>query len=251
MASANDTHQEKSTASQFHTPLLKGTLVKRYKRFFADVTLDNGDLITAHNPNTGKMTGCAEPGFTAWVQPNSDPKRKLKYTLEMVQNKDMEWIGVNTHRANSIVKDALQRGLISEITDVASISPEVKYGEENSKIDFLITHTDQTQTYLEVKSVTLKNPESTQGYFPDTISTRAHKHCRELTTLKQSTTARTIMLYLVQHSGIQSVSPATHIDPKYTECVNIASDAGVEFLVYNCTMSEENIYINQSLKFIE
>ncbi len=249
MGSMNDTHQEKSLIRQFHTPLLKGTLVKRYKRFFADVTLDNGELITAHNPNTGKMTGCAETGFTAWVQPNNDPKRKLKYTLEMVQNENEEWIGVNTHRANSIVKDALHRRLINEIGDIASISPEVKYGEENSKIDFLIDHTDGTQTYLEVKSVTLKDPTSNRGYFPDTVSTRAHKHCRELTQLKQSTNARAIMLYLVQHSGIESVSPATHIDPKYTEYVKMAKEVGVEFIAYNCIINEENIHINQPLIF--
>lgn len=251
MASTNDTHQENSFASQFETALLKGTLVKRYKRFFAEVILANGEVITAHNPNTGKMTGCAEPGFTAWVQPNNNPKRKLKFTLELVQNKSEEWIGVNTQRANSIVSDALKLGLINEIDDIASITPEVKYGAENSKIDFLITHNDGAQTYLEVKSVTLKDPQSSRGYFPDTVSTRAHKHCRELTVLKQTTEARAMMLYLVQHSGIKSVTPATHIDPKYTESVKHALNKGVEFIAYDCKIDEENIVINQPLKFIE
>lgn len=237
----------------FNRPLLKGKLVARYKRFFADVQLDNGELITAHCPNTGKMTGCAEAGFTAWVQPNDDPKRKLKYTLELVQNTQHEWIGVNTNRANNIVKAALQQGLVTELADITHIACEVKYGLEKSKIDFLITHADNSQTYLEVKSVTLQEPMTTIGYFPDTVSNRAHKHCRELMhvlTESSDVPRRAVMLYLVQHSGITQVSPANHIDPLYAQLVAQAKSAGVEFLVYNCKINEENIVINQQLNFV-
>ena len=237
----------------FKRPLLKGKLIARYKRFFADVELDTGEIITAHCPNTGKMTGCAEPGFTAWVQPNDDPKRKLKYTLELVQNTQEEWIGVNTHRANNIVKVALQQGLIASLPNISDIACEVKYGKEQSKIDFLLTHTDDSLTYLEVKSVTLQAPQSSLGYFPDTISTRAHKHCRELMHVLDAPSnlpQRAVMLYLVQHTGISQVSPATHIDPTYAQLVAEAKSLGVEFLAYNCKMDQENIHINQELNFI-
>jgi sugar fermentation stimulation protein A len=239
--------------SLFKRPLLKGKLIARYKRFFADVKLDTGEIVTAHCPNTGKMTGCAEPGFTAWVQPNDDPKRKLKYTLELVQNTQQQWIGVNTQRANNIVEAALQQGLISALPNIDDIAREVKYGQEQSKIDFLLTHTDGAQTFLEVKSVTLQKPNSTLGYFPDTVSTRAHKHCRELMhilNVQSSQPRRAVMLYLVQHTGIEQVSPATHIDPVYAQLVADAKLVGVEFIVYNCKINEENILINQELNFV-
>ena len=236
--------------SQFIRPLIKGKLISRYKRFFADVELDNGVIITAHCPNTGKMTGCAEPGFTAWVQPNDDPKRKLKYTLELVQNFHGDWIGVNTHRANNIVHNALQHNLIPALSDISQIAREVKYGKEQSKIDFLLTHTDGSHTFLEVKSVTLQVPNSALGYFPDTVSVRAHKHCRELMhTLDPLATppTRAVMLYLVQHTGINKISPAAHIDPIYAQLAQEAKSHGVEFMVYNCKINQENIVINQEL----
>lgn len=249
-----------SNHSQFARPLLKGRLIKRYKRFFADVLLDNGELVTAHCPNTGKMTGCAEPGFIAWVQPNDNPKRKLKYTLELVQNTQGHWIGVNTHRANAVVFAALQAQKITQFTDVIHIQKEVSYGQEKSKIDFLLTCTDNSQIYVEVKSVTLHDSTNNMGFFPDTVSVRAHKHCRELMYLLQTqpkitanaptpVPIRAVMLYLVQHTGIKSVAPATHIDPNYADLITEAKAAGVEFLSYDCFINEENIYINQQLTF--
>ena len=136
---------------QFTSPLLRGTLLKRYKRFFADILLDSGEQITAHCPNTGAMTGCAEPGFTAWVSPSDNPKRKLKFTWELAVTPQGDWISVNTHRANKLVQRALETHTLPGITDYTEVKREVSPPDSHSRFDFCVTRSDHTPLYIEVK----------------------------------------------------------------------------------------------------
>jgi sugar fermentation stimulation protein A len=230
----------------FSSPLQSGTLIKRYKRFFADIALDDGTVITAHCANTGAMTGCAEPGFRAWVSPANNPKRKLKYTWELAQDHNKNWIGVNTQTANALVEEALKLDKIAELPKLLEIKREVTPPGGTSRFDFqLITQTATEPLYLEVKSVTLAR--GTQGYFPDAVTTRGHKHCRELIELAHKGVA-TALLFCVQHTGVQSVNFARDIDPVYASLVQEAQQAGVQIIANGCAINQQKIEINQSLK---
>lgn len=231
---------------QFSSPLIQGVLIKRYKRFLADVQLADGTIVTAHCANTGAMTGCAEPGWQVWLSPSNNPKRKLDYSWELVLTDQNHWIGINTHKANTLVKEALQNATIVELRDYQSLTAEVKFGQENSRIDFLLTDPNKGDCYLEVKSVTLLTGQ--KGYFPDAKTTRGQKHLRELTHIAQQG-KRAVLLFCVQHSGIKSVRVADHIDPDYAVALNQAILHGVQVFCYGCDISPEKIYINQSLPF--
>lgn len=225
--------------------LIQGTLTKRYKRFLADVQLPDGSIVIAHCPNTGAMTGCAEPGWQVWLSPSTNPKRKLGYTWEVVKTDQKHWIGINTHKANALVKEALADNKIPELIGYAEHKAEVKFGKENSRIDFLLSDDQKVDCYVEVKSVTLLQNEL--GYFPDAKTLRGQKHLRELSSIvKQG--KRAVLLFCVQHSGIQSVGVAKHIDPDYADEFNVAMENGVEILCYACHIDSENIFINQPLK---
>lgn len=235
---------------QFNTPLIKGKLIKRYKRFLADVELETGELVTAHCPNTGAMTGCAEPGFEVWLSPSNNPKRKLAFTWELAIDHSGQWIGINTQNANKLVFEAIQNDKISELTGYDSCTSEVKYGEENSRIDFLLTGSERQNCFIEVKSVTLlDNAKLKSGIFPDAKTTRGAKHLRELAKIAKNGD-RAIIFFCVQHSGIDTVSVAEKIDPVYAEEMQHAIAAGVEVMAYGCKISQEKLYINQRLKFI-
>jgi sugar fermentation stimulation protein A len=231
---------------QFSSPLIQGTLVKRYKRFLADVQLEDGSIVIAHCPNTGAMTGCAEPGWKVWLSPSNNPKRKLLYTWEVVLTDQHHWIGINTHKANALVKEAIQQNKIAELIGYETLQAEVKFGEENSRIDFLLRDHGKQDCYVEVKSATLL--ENKMGYFPDAKTLRGQKHLRELS-LIASQGKRAVLLFCVQHSGIQSVQVAKHIDPDYANELKRAMLNGVQILCYGCKISSEKIYINQSLPF--
>jgi len=231
---------------KFETNLLRGTLIKRYKRFFADVTLDNGDIVTAHCPNTGAMTGCAVPGSIVYLSEHNNPKRKLKYTWEIVINAQAEWIGVNTGRANKLVEEALLRNVIPDFAEYCQIKREVKYGRENSRIDFFLSAESLPSCYIEVKSVTLKQNQN--GYFPDTVTERGQKHLRELMSIAEAGN-RAVLLFAVQHTGIQTVLPAGHIDPKYAALCQQAVQSGVEMMAWGVSISEQKIELNQNLIF--
>jgi sugar fermentation stimulation protein A len=232
---------------QFASDLIQGTLIKRYKRFLADVKLADGSIITAHCPNTGAMTGCAEPGWQVWLSPSNNPKRKLAYTWEIVLTDQNHWIGVNTNKANHIVREALETGLITELVGYQSVQAEVKFGEENSRIDFLLTDPDKADCFVEVKSVTLL--EQGKGLFPDAKTLRGQKHLRELSLMAMQG-KRAVLLFCVQHSGIHSVGVAQHIDLDYAQALNQAMLSGVQVLCYGCEIAPEKIYINQALPFI-
>ena len=235
--------------------LQSACLIARYKRFMADVTLDNGQITTLHCPNTGRMTGCAEPGWRVWYSTSANPKRKYPYTWELSQSPAGHWIGVNTGRANALVAFALQQGGISELAGYGDWRQEVAYGEEGSRIDLLLTghQAGAPDCYVEIKSVTLlgdgERPElgaAGVGFFPDAPSARASKHLRELIRIRQSG-QRAMILFCVQHSGIRQVRPATHIDADYAHWLDQALDAGVELLAYGATLTPEGSALTHRL----
>lgn len=205
------------------------TLIKRYKRFLADITLDDGSTTTIHCANTGAMTGCAEPGDSIYYSTSNNPKRKYPFSWELTFTQQEHWICVNTIRANQLAEQALLNHDIAELTDFHSLQREVKYGEENSKIDFLLTDKNDQPIYIEVKSVTLLEGE--QGYFPDAKTVRGQKHLRELMHIAEQG-QRAVLLFAVLHSGIQSVKAAQHIDPVYAQLLAEAKNKGVEIIAY-------------------
>ncbi len=232
---------------KFDPPLQKAILVKRYKRFLADVILPFKEEITVHCPNTGSMKNCWEAGWNIWLQKSDNPKRKYVYTWVLAENNSQELIGINTHLANHIVAEALGKNQITQIDSIKTLAREVKYGNEKSKIDILITHHDNSLTYVEVKSVTLKEADGI-GYFPDAVTTRGQKHLRELMTCIEQG-HRAVLLFLVQHTGINKMKLAKKIDPEYAVLLKKAQDHGVEVLAYRANISKEKIYLKEEINF--
>lgn len=231
---------------KFTPPLQSATLIKRYKRFLADVRLGDGTETTIHVANTGAMTGCAEPGSTIYYSTSANTKRKYPHSWELTQTATGDLICVNTMRANQIIEEALKVGRIEALRNYTDIKREIPYGNEGSKIDFLVKTPSSQQgsadasqeAYVEVKSVTLL--EDGQGYFPDAKTTRGQKHLRELMHAAQLG-QRAVLLFAVMHSGITSVEPAKHIDLKYAELFQDAIAAGVEVIVYPVTLSPNEL----------
>ncbi|NMH60228.1 DNA/RNA nuclease SfsA [Alteromonas ponticola] len=231
---------------KFSTPLIKGKLIKRYKRFLADIQLEDGNIVTAHCPNTGAMTGCAQPGFNAFLRYSHDPKRKLKYTWEVAQTFDHHFIGVNTHNANKLVAEALREQRVLGFEQAEEIKAEVKPAGSDSRFDFRLMMADEP-IYIEVKSVTLA--EGTRGLFPDAKTIRGAKHCLALAKLADQG-IQAELIFCVQHTGIKEVALAKHIDPDYADAVLFASQKGVGVRALGCTISEQKIAINQPLPVI-
>ncbi|XOV80246.1 MAG: DNA/RNA nuclease SfsA [Aestuariibacter sp.] len=232
---------------QFASTLIKGTLVRRYKRFLADVVLPDGTEVVAHCPNTGAMTGCAEPGFDVWLRHANDPKRKLQYTWELAANEQGQMIGINTANANKLVAEALQNKVITELAHYSTFRREVAFGNEKSKVDFVLSGTGIPSLYLEVKSVTLL--ENQHGYFPDTQTSRGQKHLRELTAVQNDSDSEAALLFCVQHTGIKSVTAARHLDPEYARLLLEAVSAGVKVYAYSCEISPDEILLTQRLPY--
>lgn len=222
-----------------YSPLIQGHLIKRYKRFLADIELDTGEIITAHCPNTGPMTGISLPGSLVQVSKSDNPKRKLAYTWEMIQI-GSSWVGTNTAIPNRVVKLALQQKLFPELAErYTTFRSEVAYGKDNkSRIDFLLTgEDDQPSIYVEVKSVTLSN--ANLALFPDTVTTRGQKHLRELTDLVPNTKA--VMLYFINRGDCDTFAPSDSCDPKYGELLRQAVAQGVEVLPYRFEITPQGI----------
>ncbi len=209
--------------------LQKATLTRRYKRFMADVELPNGEIITLHCANTGKMTGCGEKGDTVWYSDSKSTTRKYPCSWELTELSNGNLVCINTHRSNQLVFEALQNKKITELADYDEIYPEVKYGEENSRIDFLLKGKNLPDCYVEVKSITLVKNQL--GMFPDAETTRGQKHVRELLAMKQQG-HRAVVLFAGLHNGFNSFTTAKHIDPKYDLLLREAMKQGVEVLAY-------------------
>lgn len=219
---------------QFTPKLEPGILIKRYKRFLADIELPNGQQITIHCPNTGSMKNCLFPGEKVWFSTSDNPKRKYAHTWELMQTDQQHFIGINTGRANALAEEAINRQVIPELLGYENLKREVKYGNENSRIDILLTSQNRPDCYIEVKSCTLLEQQT--GYFPDAVTTRGQKHLREL--MQMVTLGhRAVLLFVVQHSGITSVKPARHIDPQYADLLQQAVSEGVEVLAYKTALS--------------
>ncbi|MDC0737594.1 DNA/RNA nuclease SfsA [Cognatishimia sp. SS12] len=230
----------------FAQPLIPATLLRRYKRFLADVRLEDGREVTAHCANPGSMLGLKDPGMRIWLEPNDDPRKKLKYGWRLVEHADGHFTGVDTSVPNRALKAALQAGEIAELADYATVRPEVKYGQ-NSRIDFLLQRTGAPDLYLEVKCVTLLRAPGL-GEFPDSVTARGAKHLAELTEVAQSG-QRAMMFYLVQRTDVAQVTLAEDIDPTYAAAFDRAIAAGVEVLAYDCRISPQEILIGKRVPF--
>ncbi len=221
--------------------------IKRYKRFFVDIKLDDGSELTIHCPNTGSMKNCLNPGQPCWFSRSDNPKRKLPGTLEIITTTGGRLAGVNTARPNKLVIEAIGNGVISELQGYDTLRSEVRYGEENSRIDILLEQ-GEAQCFIEVKSVTLEG-RGQRARFPDAVTARGTKHLRELIHVVEQG-QRGVLVFCVQLTEVEEVSAAQDIDPFYTQTLSEAIAAGVEVLVYGCRLSANEIVIDRKLTFL-
>ena len=224
---------------QFPSPLERGRLVQRYKRFFADVVLDDGREVTAHCPNPGAMLGLNTPGLPVWLSRSDSPTRKLPHTLELVEA-DGGLVGVNTMHPNRLVAEALAGEAIPEVSGYAEVRREVRYGA-NSRVDFLLTSPDRPPCWLEIKNCHYSRGDGL-AEFPDCIAARSLKHLKELAREVEGG-ARAVLLFVIQRTDCTLFDAAGHIDKAYAAGLAEAAAAGVEVLCYGCDMSSEGITI--------
>ena len=225
---------------KFTSSLIKGKLIKRYKRFFTDIEVNN-KILTAHCPNTGSMMGLLDKNNQVWITHHNDPKRKLKYTLEMIKV-NQKIIGVNTHRANKITNHALENKLIDEFKSVKNIKAEFKYSDD-TRFDFLCD-----KKILEVKNVTLMRDKDV-AEFPDAVTTRGLKHLKKLiNSIKKG--YKPYVLFLTQIQGINNFKIAKDIDSNYFKGYLEAKKAGVNFLAYRCSLNSKEIKIKKKIKIL-
>jgi sugar fermentation stimulation protein A len=227
---------------QFAEPLHSGILIKRYKRFLADIRLDDGKVITAHCPNSGSMKTCKTTGWRVLLSDSGNPKRRYPYTWEMVHN-GICWIGINTGIPNKIVYEAISENKIPELAGYNNIRKEVLYGK-NSRIDILLEKGTEV-CYIEVKNVTLVEEDGCY-YFPDAVTERGRKHLQELMACVRQG-QRAVMFFVIQRSDGSLFKPAAHIDPVYAETLKEAQQAGVELLAYRAEVSSEQITLNEKI----
>lgn len=228
----------------FSTTLHKARLEKRYKRFFADVILEDGTKVTAHCPNTGSMATCMSPGATVWLTFNDDPKRKLKWTWELTET-DAGYVGVNTAMPNRVVEFSIGAGLIPELTGYAEMQREVKYGSENSRIDLLLSDPQKAKCYVEVKNTTLFH--GGHVLFPDAVTERGQKHLRELAAMVREG-HRAVIFFFVNRAEGEAFSPADHIDPVYGKLLREVQKQGVEILAYRAKHSLNGMTTGSTLE---
>ncbi|MCB0259020.1 MAG: DNA/RNA nuclease SfsA [Calditrichaeota bacterium] len=225
-------------------PLIHGILIKRYKRFLADVRLDNGEIVTAHSPNTGSMKGCNIPGSPVILSRSDNPKRKLPYTWELVKVGNA-WVCVNTTYPNRIVKEAIEAGGIAELRDYRQLHTEVPYSG-NSRIDILLKYSAQN-CYVEVKNVTLA--EAGTARFPDAVTTRGQKHLQDLMAMVVSG-QRGVIFFVINRADTDRFAPADDIDPRYGELLREAARAGVEILAYQTRITPPEIVLSHALPVV-
>jgi len=224
--------------------LTEGTLIKRYKRFLTDIRLKDGSQITAHCPNTGAMSTCAQTGQPVYVSYHDNPKRKLKYSWDLIKM-PTSLVGINTILPNKLVKLSIECGLIKELTTYEQVRSEVKVGEK-SRLDLMLEKDSGEKCYIEVKNCTLV--EGNMAYFPDAVTARGLKHIEELVKLKKKG-HRAVMFYLIQRMDAEHFQPASHIDPAYSTALYNAHQTGIEILVYDVHLTLKGISIRKSLPF--
>ncbi len=230
---------------EFATPLIPATLIRRYKRFLADVRLSDGGELVAHCPNPGSMMGLAETGMKIWLEPNDDPKKKLKFGWRLVDHENGHFTGIDTSVPNKALKAALLAHQISGLPAYDTVRPEVKYAD-GSRIDFLLSG-QGPDTYVEVKSVTLMR-QTGLAEFPDSVTARGAKHLAALTRMVGEG-HRAVMLYLVQRTDCAGLTLAADIDPAYAQAFAQASAAGVQVLVFDCAIDPSGVTIRNALPF--
>ena len=229
---------------EFDRPLIRATLVRRYKRFLADVTLEDGRAVTAHCANPGAMTGVADPGATVWLEPNDDPKRKLNYSWKLIELPDGHLAGIDTAVPNRVVGAALRAGQVPELAAYDSVRAEVKYGEK-SRVDFLLGGAGLPDAYVEVKNVHLRRA-GTVAEFPDSVTARGARHLDELSAMVGQG-HRAVLFYFVQRDDCDCYALAADIDPGYAAAAERARVAGVEVLCYRARLSHRGVWLDRAL----
>jgi sugar fermentation stimulation protein A len=231
----------------FDPPLQQGVLLRRYKRFLADIEDAQGRALTIHCPNTGSMQGCVREGAPIWYSRANNPKRKYAHTWEIIEIEPEINIGINTQLANTLVKGAWENAVVPELTPFKQLKGEQKFGQERSRVDWLFTDEVGTECYVEVKNVTLVQAQ--QALFPDAVTARGQKHLRELTSLVREGT-RAMLFFCVQHTAAKAVGPADHIDPEYGRLLREAMAAGVQIVAYRADISPLGIELKHRLPVI-
>lgn len=231
----------------FEPPLQSALFLRRYKRFFADILLPDGNELTIHCPNTGSMLNCLVPNTPCWFSLSDNPKRKLPGTLELVTTTTGGLACVNTHRANAVVEAALRVDRVPQLTGYATLKREVRYGKEGSRIDFLLADKAHGLCYIEVKSVTLGLGQGL-GVFPDAVTARGLKHLRELVAVAAAG-HRAVLFFCVLHEDVHRMAPAAYIDPAYAQGLTAALAAGVEVMVWRADLSAERLSLAEPLPF--
>ncbi|MCB1511135.1 MAG: DNA/RNA nuclease SfsA [Hyphomicrobiaceae bacterium] len=232
---------------QFQTPLLRGRLQRRYKRFLADVELDSGETITCTCPNTGSMIGLVTPGAAVWLSESDSPTRKYRHTWELVEHdlgKGPAIVGINTNHPNKLVSEAIEQGRIAPLKGYASLRREVKYGK-NSRIDILLEDEKKGACYVEIKNVHMMRRHGL-AEFPDSVTARGAKHLAELADMVAAG-HRAVMMFLIQRGDAAKLSLARDIDATYGEAFEAAVTAGVEVLAYRCTVTPEGIEVDRKI----
>ena len=226
----------------FENKLIPGLFIKRYKRFFVDVKINN-KIITAHCPNTGSMYGLLKKGNKVWISKSNNPNRKLKYTLEIIEDNKSK-VGINTLFTNKIVLHALQNNLIKEFKGVSEIKPETKFGK-NTRFDFLITD-KKNKSFIEVKNVTLSRKKSL-AEFPDAVTTRGLKHIKELENAGKKK-YKIFIIFLIQRDDCENFTIAKDIDQDYAKALKLAVKNKLNILCYDCKFSSKGIKLNKQIK---
>jgi sugar fermentation stimulation protein A len=228
----------------FARPLVRGRLVRRYKRFFADVMLDDGRAVTAHCPNPGAMLGLAEPGLAVWLEPNDDPRRSLRFGWRLVELDGGGWVGIDASLPNRVVADALRAGRVPALAGYDAFRPETRYGAA-SRVDFLATGPGLPPAYVEVKNVHFSRTAGL-AEFPDCVTTRGARHLRELAAMVE-TGARSVLLYLVQRTDCAAMRLAADLDPGYAAAFSRARATGVEAIAHVAELSPAGIALGAEI----
>jgi sugar fermentation stimulation protein A len=229
---------------RFDAPLIEARLIRRYQRFLADVELPDGRRATAHTANTGSMLGCSRPGSRVWLRDAGSTGRKYPLAWELVEAEPGVLVGINTGLANRLVREGVETGVIAELQGYGAIRPEVRYGNENSRIDLLLEAGDGRRCYVEVKNVTLA--EQGRALFPDAVTARGTKHLRELREMVRQG-HRAVIFYCVQRGDAEAMGPADRIDPAYGRTLRQALEDGLEALAYRAEVAVEGIALVRRL----